>query len=80
MDTYISNAAIHTARAPEWREKKKHFFDDKIQEFEIYVQNQKTLHSFFFNSGYPTRPSPPLRIALVKSIRDRSSLINLNEV
>ena len=73
MDTYISNAAIHTARAPEWREKKKHFFDDKIQEFEIYVQ-------FFFNSGYPTRPSPPLRIALVKSIRDRSSLINLNEV
>ena len=47
MDTYISNAAIHTARAPEWV-KMKHFFDDKIQEFEIYVQNQKTLHSFFF--------------------------------
>ena len=53
MDTYISNAAIHTARAPEWREKKKHFFDDKIQEFEIYVQTRKRYTAFFLTQVIP---------------------------
>ena len=53
---------------PNGVKKKNIFLMIKSKNLISMCKTRKRYTAFFFNSGYPTRPSPPLRIALVKSI------------